>query len=1518
MTIEFKNISKHFGGKRVLEQFNLKIPRAEISCLLGQSGIGKTTLLNILAGIVQPDQGAVLTPEYFKVSYLFQDSLLLPWMTVQQNICYLMAERFTRAEKKNMADRLIKKMELEGFGNHYPAELSGGMARRTALARALAMEASLLIMDEPFASLDADMKSRMIATVKENTERQSQTVLLVTHDIQVAKQIGDHIFMAKKDSQGHLMVEEYSRSATTVQPQNKTAIKLPQQQENIMNNSKQYSLGCDLGSSSVKIAVLDENNNRVYSDFRMHRGDVISVFKEMMARVYDQYEQQICWAMAQGSMAKGFAKELSANEIAAVVEGAKAVFPGCRSIIDIGGESARYIADVDSEQLNFAMNSSCSAGTGSFFEDQMTRLGTTLEQYSSYVEKARSVPRIAGRCTVFAKTDIIHRQQEGATTPDILSGLAHAMVRNFKGTIIRNLPVHKPVVLSGGVVLNSGVVTALKKILNLDTVEYSEHSPCLGAIGCAILARQNRIRFDRKHFMPSFSSCLKTSLAPLSKTASTENLHPVYPLEKGQSVYLGIDIGSTSTNLVLINEMGKVVDYQYLRTGGEPLKVAQEGIEAIYRRYGHDLDIRAIGTTGSGRYMVGKAFGALVIKDEITAQAQGAKVSVPDVDTIFEIGGQDSKFIRLVDGQVNDFQMNKVCAAGTGSFVEEQATRLDISLDEFGPLAFKGTAPCELGERCTVFIKSQLEKTLSEGADKGSVAAGICYSIVHNYLHKVVGNKNVGQRICLSGGVACNEGIVSAFRQYYPRLTVTPYFSVTGAYGIALIVKDEAEKDKTPERSAANQERIEKNIRLYHKAEKYFYGSYCGKIDPQKKTIGIPRALMIYKMFPMAYNYFSQLGYNVLLSPKTDEDIIQRSQELVVEETCYPVKLILGHFSWLMEQGCDAIFIPSVYTMRHEASHLNNNYGCVFMQNVAARYAKLLRLEEKGIQFLNPVLEMDMGAPELTKAMISIGQRLGHPPEQCTPAMAHGGRALQEFNTQSEIIGKQILDGVCPDERVLVLITRTYGLDDAVLSMGIADQLLRRGYKVITLSHLENGHSEDMSEEYPNLYWPFGAHILTGMKIVRNDPRLFAVYLTNHGCGPDSMLAHQAAEIMGTKPWLTLEVDEHYSPVGLVTRVEAFLASLQSHKTGSEGHRKNPEHLPSRFISGGLENLNRELPVFVPSLFPYSSLVGCRLRSQGFDCREMAATNMESLLLGRQTTRSKEYVTFTALIGDTVKCVTSNSQPHQLLLMQNRGAEADGQFSRTIRSHLDTIDRKDVIIVSPMLEKLYSDREIWLDFLAGDVIMSAPFEERSQILARILAEPVLDINTIVGYAKEIGRKKDTRTMLLLQGEPNCIFNDQLNGRVFSDLEKSHYLLRLPFSEYMAFLWKDSGIDTMTLEQEMQRVHDCLGQFSPFSESLDVLRGLSDKLIGKLAGANGRYRIAKSALPPAKSAAVIEVFPLYENVAAILNMVSTTVNKTPILRLAVNGEGHEIEKLETFIHFLQEGEYSDQQLRMLKN
>ena len=485
----------------------------------------------------------------------------------------------------------------------------------------------------------------------------------------------------------------------------------------------------------------------------------------------------------------------SLGDIPAIVEGVRWIIPQVGSVIEIGSQGARFITDLQSRAPQFAVNEHCAGGTGSFFEDQMSRVGCKLEDYSSLVEQAQSVPRLSGRCAVFAKTDIIHRQQEGAATPDILLGLCYAMIRNYKATIVRRLPVCKPVVFCGGVTCNTGVIRAIREVFGLTEEELivPEFARYEAALGAALKASGS---FTLRQLNDSLDRTLTThhmvgTLPKLELRSGTSLAEPnatkIIP-ESGCA--LGIDIGSTSTDLVLVGADGELVDFQYLRTAGDPEGAVRKGLARIRQRFG-DIRFTAVGVTGSGRARIGKRIGADAVRDEITAQAKGAAHWVPEVDTVFEIGGQDSKYISIQNGEVVDFQMNKICAAGTGSFVEEQAARMGIPLAEFGPLALSSEHPASLGERCTVFIETAIASASAEGISRADIAAGLCHSIVQNYLHKVVGSKTVGQHIVLQGGVDYNPGIVAAFQSAYgDRVQVSPVFSISGAYGAALLAQE--------------------------------------------------------------------------------------------------------------------------------------------------------------------------------------------------------------------------------------------------------------------------------------------------------------------------------------------------------------------------------------------------------------------------------------------------------------------------------------------------------------------------------------------------------------------------------------------------------------------------------------------------------------------------------------------------------------------------------------------------------
>ena len=1315
-----------------------------------------------------------------------------------------------------------------------------------------------------------------------------------------------------------------------------------------------YYMGIDIGASSVKVAAVDAGGTVLRVIRRAHKGSPLPCLRAMLAELADGSADRSLSLSAQacgGVVATGSGADMLRalvpglrvlEEVPALVKGVRALAPQVASVIGMGAQSGVFATGfAHGSAPEFAMNESCAAGTGSFFEDQMQRLGLPLESYSDLVARAQSVPRLSGRCSVFAKTDIIHRQQEGVPVEDILQGLCHATVKAFKATIVRNLPVEKPVALAGGVLENAGVVRAVREVFDLAEGELlaDEKLVCAQAVGAALAAAEGAGGRDGERIAAgdgaglhaagageaSDASAGLASLASLrsalegTQAAQADDLprlprlpqvdctpncgfalapSPWNPqgspareggavprsavvdaLEQGAPVpvALGVDVGSTSTNLVLVSTDGVLLDAQYLRTRGNPKQAVRDGLASLAQRVGGRACVVAAGVTGSGRTMIGKLIGADAVRDEITAQARAAAAADSQVDTVFEIGGQDSKYISLVAGQVADFQMNKVCAAGTGSFVEEQAARLGIALPDYGSLALSAEHPVELGERCTVFMETAINAALAKGATKPEVAAGLCLSVVRNYLHKVVNAKPVGQRIVLQGGVAYNPAIVAAFRAYAGEsLTVSPWFAVSGAVGAALLaaesqgvlepVQNGESADEQGEEldagamsnqhaprqanarsnfkgwdlSGASHEtrhidpaEIAANRAFFHKVDEMFLEGYDPTRDPAKKTVGIPRCLMLHKLFPMANAFFKQLGFNVVLTDASDEETVRLAQASAQGETCYPVKLVHGRMAQLLDMDVDYVFMPSVHTIRHLKSTVPHNYACTYMQSIPAIVASELDYEGHGITLLNPLMNLDFGQGAMAEVMLQVGAQLGRTPQETARAMLAGGFAVTEFTRKTEELGDQLLAGLKPGERVIVLITRNYGIVDPALNMGIPDMLLDRGWKVITVSHL-HAHDLGISADYPGVVWPFGQHILSGAKLVRRDPRLFAVYLTNHGCGPDTMISHLFAEEMGSKPYLHIEMDEHYSKVGVETRVEAFLNAIEHYEAADL--RGTPTSW--RVVNSACEPLREGELAGLPSFGPYGPLAAQWLRDQGIPVRELAPTPA-TLELGRKECTSKEYYSFASLLGVSLAaavdvgaaaCLEGGAQacgegagavdgPYverdaaaaavasaeggwrvgQLLLPSSQGGEADGQFDRVIRSVLDAKGHGDVRVVAPDVELLpcnVADLEgLFVHVLAGDVVWAAAPAARPA-LQEAFAKPHLtleDVLTAASAARESWQDVPVapRKTLALVGEWPLVVGDELTGGLFARLEGEGYrAMRAPFAEYLLFVWED--------------------------------------------------------------------------------------------------------------------------------
>ncbi|MBP1726602.1 MAG: CoA activase, partial [Deltaproteobacteria bacterium] len=555
-----------------------------------------------------------------------------------------------------------------------------------------------------------------------------------------------------------------------------------------------YWAGIDAGSVSLNCVVIDRQKGIVSElPYRRHLGKVeegvVALIKELQARFREWRLRSVSFT---GSHGRKLAESLGAFyefETICQVAGALHVAPKARTIISMGGQQTALFQigqnAGDWELEHFNTNGPCAAGTGSFIDQQAERLATTLYHrgkdaaqhdidrvLADFIElglRSENPAHVACRCTVFTKSDMIHLQNKGERLEDIIYGLHVGNARNYMSTIVGNRAVQAPVLFLGGLSLNPLQVRAFRRWFPELIVPPSSAS--MGALGVALLAREagkeHGVDLERLRALQT-ARTLPAPIAPrliLTKTSFSDSEEiTAKPRRCKTKVYLGIDIGSTTTKYALINEEREILHKKYVPTQGRPIEVTQRLLREMRSEIGDRIEILGTATTGSGRMVVGDFLNVELIIDEITAHARGAVEIDPAVDTVFEIGGQDSKYISIANTHPLDFDMNKVCAAGTGSFLHELANKYGINIvDEFQEIALSSERPVKLAERCTVFMESDLTAYHQRGVAKQDLMAGLCYAIVHNYLNRVVGRRPIGRKVMFLGGPSLNRAVVAAF-----------------------------------------------------------------------------------------------------------------------------------------------------------------------------------------------------------------------------------------------------------------------------------------------------------------------------------------------------------------------------------------------------------------------------------------------------------------------------------------------------------------------------------------------------------------------------------------------------------------------------------------------------------------------------------------------------------------------------------------------------------------------------------
>ncbi len=575
---------------------------------------------------------------------------------------------------------------------------------------------------------------------------------------------------------------------------------------------KPLYLGIDVGSVSISYVLIDDEFNILKSAYLLHNGGIEESLANILIQMPAGRIHQIGYNQKSADF---FVRGIPVNDQVALIEGMTLENIDAGSIISVGAESFGLILlDKKHRYQKYISNSACAAGTGAFLDQQASRLGLSdsAELSKMALTYRGEPPKIATRCAVFAKTDLIHCQQKGYSLEAICAGLCKGLAHNITDTLLSGTRICVPVIITGGVSRNRSVVRNLERIIGED-LHVPEKALLLEALGCAVIARRHGSRTfvglthsdilkhnktGRQYFYPP----LETSeinypdfTAHQSWTDGEIEIDLYMTPQAGckYCVQVGIDIGSTSTKIIL-TEGTRILIGLYTRTRGQPVTAVQSLLRALRQmgeRYGIDFEFQAVGTTGSGRKFIKTVLRADLAVDEITAHAKAAYFLNPKIDTIIEIGGQDSKFTILRNGSVTFSVMNYVCAAGTGSFIEEQAKRLGVPLGEYATRASAARAPLT-SDRCTVFMERDLNHLLNQGYTKDELLAAALHSVRDNYLAKVAHLNLIGENICFQGATAKNRALVAAFAQKINRpIYVSKFCHLTGALGVCLILQEE-------------------------------------------------------------------------------------------------------------------------------------------------------------------------------------------------------------------------------------------------------------------------------------------------------------------------------------------------------------------------------------------------------------------------------------------------------------------------------------------------------------------------------------------------------------------------------------------------------------------------------------------------------------------------------------------------------------------------------------------------------
>ena len=884
----------------------------------------------------------------------------------------------------------------------------------------------------------------------------------------------------------------------------------------------------------------------------------------------------------------------------------------CPAIVSAGGETFMvYVLNRQGKISNVITGNKCASGTGEFFLQQLKRMNVSLDEAAEFA--VEEIPyHVSGRCSVFCKSDCTHATNKGIPKSKVTAGLCRMMAGKIL-ELLKNIE-RKNIMITGGTVQNQMMIEYLKR--EIPGLIIPDEAPYFEALGAALWATEHETvpLTDTSNLFAAKAGSFDT-LSPLT---DFKKMVAFKTMEKGtvsesDECILGLDVGSTTTKAILLRiRDNAMLASIYLRTSGDPVGASRQCYDALLNQIKtrvkpEHIHIIGLGVCGSGRQIAGLHALTDGIINEIIAHAQAAVYFDPQVDTILEIGGQDAKYTYIVNGVPADYAMNEACSAGTGSFLEESASEsLGVRMEDIADSALKGKMPPNFNDQCAAFIASDIKNAIHEGIGHDDIVAGLVYSICMNYTNRVKGNRPVGKKVFMQGGVCYNKAIPMAMAALIGKpIIIPPEPGLMGAFGVALEVRKRIElglmdkkifdlealknrdvsygksftckggKEKCDRRCDISMVNIEgkfypfggacnryynlrrhiaydvKNLDLVRTRQHLVFEKYRpAKLENKQKRgrIGFNRSFMINTYFPLYATFFSNLGFEPVLPDLASQEGINRRNAAF----CYPAELAHGFFHTLLHMNPppEFIFLPNFKSIPTLIDHFSSQV-CPIIQGETfylqtTFHKEIDRLNKRGTTFLTPHIDMTLGHREAKTPLLETARQMGVDKKDALRAFEEALIKQQDCMDEMKQIGHQALSHLTenPAQFAVILFGRPYNAFAPEAHMGIPHKLASRGVLVLPFDCLDF----DREEAKDNMYWGMGQRLMKAARMVQRHPQLFGTYITNFSCGPDSFLIGYFRDIMGRKPSLTLELDSHSADAGIETRIEAFIDIVSSYR----------------------------------------------------------------------------------------------------------------------------------------------------------------------------------------------------------------------------------------------------------------------------------------------------------------------------------------------------------------------------------